>query len=133
MIDAKEMMRLMNCFIRSGAFINHNLEFIAHRRGEAYFRLQDCETVLDVQCKVLEWLSRAAYKTEPWRAKRKNDEFHQEMQQGINAYLGTEFTTQDFDLIYSRLGNRCNHALTVRFVESGYDLAVLEEKRDAAD
>ena len=130
MIDAKEMMRLMNCFARSGAFINHNLEFIAHRQVNEFFWLEDCETVFDVQCKVLEWLSRAAYKTEPWRTKRKNDEFHQEMQQGINAYLGTEFTTQDFDLIYSRLGNRVNHALTVRFVESGYDLSLLEEEQD---
>lgn len=130
MIDAKEMKRLMDCFIRSGAFINHNLEFIAHRQANEFFRLEDCETVFDVQCKVLEWLSRAAYKTEPWRTKRKNDEFHREMQQGINAYLGTEFTTQDFDLIYSRLGNRVNHALTVRFVESGYDLRLLEVEQD---
>lgn len=130
MIDAKEMVRLMNCFERSGAFINHNLEFIAHRQANEFFRLEDCETVFDVQCKVLEWLSRAAYKTEPRRTKRKNDEFNQEMQHGINAYLGTEFTTQDFDLIYSRLGNRVNHALTVRFVKSGYDLRLLEVDND---
>ena len=38
--------------------------------------------------------------------------------------------TQDFDLIYSRLSNRVNHAPTVRFVVSGYDLRVLEVNSD---
>lgn len=56
--------KLMNCFPNS--VINHNAEFIAHIRSNTYFGLKDCENETDVKCKVLEWLSRSAYKTEPY-------------------------------------------------------------------
>ncbi len=29
-------------------------------------------------------------------------------------------------IIYTYLGNACNHAKTIRFIESGYDLEVLK-------
>lgn len=34
--------------------------------------LVDCETELDVKCKVLEWFSRGAYKTEPFHFDAEN-------------------------------------------------------------
>lgn len=117
---------LMKCFPNS--VINHNMEFIAHVKTNQYFLLGDCQTELDVKCKVLEWLSRSAYKTEPYRTKQKNDEFHKFMRDGINAFLGTSFTEEDMDLIYTYLGNRCNHALTVEFVFRDYDLKWLKSE-----
>lgn len=44
---------------------------------------------------------------------------------GINKYLGTNFNTDDWNLIYTKLGNNINRPLTERFVASGYDLNVL--------
>ena len=75
---------------------------------------------------MLEWLSRAAYKTAPFNSNRKNKEFNKFILDGINSYLVTTFTEDDMDIIYTYLGNRCNHKRTVEFILSGYEMAVLE-------
>ena len=124
MVTWEIMQKLMKCFENS--FINHNGEFIAHSKANAYFILHSCETELDVKCKVLEWLSRDAYKICPFGSDRKNKEFHKFMLNGINEFLGTEFTENDIDTIYTYLGNACHHSLTIKFIESGYDLSILE-------
>lgn len=127
-MDWKLIIRLMNCFPNS--IINQNGEFIAHVKNNTYFILRDCETELDIKCKVLEWLSRSAYKTEPYRRKDKNDEFHKFMLCGVNAFLETDFSESDMEQIYTCLGNACNHEKTVAFVLSGYDMGILESERD---
>ncbi len=109
-----------------GSYINYNLEFIAHEEANEYFRLEDCETEFDVKCKVLEWLSRGAHKTCPFNSNIKNEKFHNFMLNGINDFLGTDFTEEDMKIIYTYLGNRCNHEKTVKFINSGYDMSVLE-------
>lgn len=125
-MDWELITKLMNCFPNS--FINQNGEFIAHTRSNTYFSLKDCKTELDVKCKVLEWFSRPAYKTEPYRRKDKNDEFHKFMRGGMAEFLGVHFSEKDMELIYTYLGNACNHEKTVQFVESGYNLEILEGK-----
>ena len=112
-----------------GSMINHNLEFVAHVKTNEYFRLDNCESELDVKCKVLEWLSRSAHKGQPFRGEKANVRFRKAMQEGINRYLGTDFDEDDFDDIYTRLGNCVNHGLTLWFVESGYDMGLLREGR----
>lgn len=125
-MDWELITRLMKCFPNS--FINHNGEFIDHAKSNTYFILRDCKTELDLKCKVLEWLSRAAYKTEPYHRRDKNDEFHKFMRGGIIEFLGANFSESDMETIYTYLGNACNHKKTVRFVESGYDMSVLESE-----
>lgn len=125
-MDWELIQRLMNCFPRS--VINQNGEFIAHIKANEYFRLDDCENELDVKCKVLEWFSIGAYKREPYRTKQKNDEFRKFMLDGINEYLGTDFNEKDMEIIYTYLGNACNHEKTIRFIESGYIMSVLTEE-----
>jgi hypothetical protein len=123
MVESNITKRLAAAFPKS--FINSALEFIAHRTANEYFRLEDCYTELDVQCKVLEWLSRGAHKTDPFSTKRKNEEFHEFMLCGINTYLGTNFDADDIAIIYQKLGNRVRHPLTIEFVRSGFDMSVL--------
>ena len=130
MVNYEEIKKLMLCFVRCECFINYNMEFIAHRKANEYFRLENCETELDLKCKVLEWLSRGAHKTEPFASRKRNEEFHREMREGINRYLGTNFSHEDLSIIYSSLGNRVNHELTKRFIESGYDLNVIRRTED---
>lgn len=125
MVGSETTKKLIHAFPKS--FINGGLEFIAEREANEYFRLEDCENELDVKCKVLEWLSRGASKTEPFYTKRRNDLFHKFMLDGINAYLGTNFTAEDMAIIYQKLGNRVRHSLTEEFVNSGYDMAVLSQ------
>lgn len=124
MVNSIITKQLAHAFPKS--FINCGLEFIAHIEANEYFRLEDCETELDVKCKVLEWLSRGAHKTCPFNSNLKNERFHNFMLNGINDFLGTDFTEEDIELIYDRLGNRVNHALTVEFVNSGYDMSLLK-------
>ena len=125
MVDSLVTKKLAVAFPKS--FINTALEFIAHKEANEYFLLEDCETEFDVKCKVLEWLSRGAYKTCPFNSNIKNERLHNFMLNGINDFLRTDFTKDDIAIIYTYLGNRCNHQKTVRFIESGYDMSVLKE------
>lgn len=115
----------MDCFPNS--VINHNAELIVHAKSNTYFILKDCENETDVKCKVLEWLSRPAHKTEPYNTKRSNDKFHRFILNGVNQFLEKDFTKEDMERIYTYLGNRCNHAKTLKFIESGYDMSVLKD------
>lgn len=126
-MDWKLIQRLMSCFPRS--YINQHGEFITHEIANEYFILKNCENELDVKCKVIEWFSRGAYKAEPYGTRKKNNEFHKFMLDGINKFLGTKFTENDMELIYTYLGNAVDHELTIKFICSGYDLEVLKEKR----
>ena len=107
-------------------FINTHGEFIAYPRTNLYFNLATCENLLDVKCKVLEWFSRDASKAIPFRSHWRNEEYQSTIRNEINDFLGTNFSSEEMLTIYCALGNRINHDLTVKFVNSGYDMAVLE-------
>jgi hypothetical protein len=125
-MDRNEMaMQLMACFPES--FITQRGEFIAHLRSNTYFIFANCETMEDLQCKVLEWFSRGAFKTEPYKTNQANNKYHQFMLDGINQFLGTAFSFDDMELIYTYLGNAVHHDLTVSFVRSGYNMELLRE------
>lgn len=125
-MDWKLIQRTMNCF--TGSFINHLGELIVHRESNTYFNLMNCKPEFDIKCKMLEWLSRDSYKTCPYGSDRKNKKFHNFIRNGVNEFLGTDFSEEDMDLIYIYLGNVINHDKTVRFIKSGYDMGILEDK-----
>lgn len=120
------MITLLPCF--PGSFVNRNGEFIAHPRTNEYFNLGNCNSLLDVRCKILEQLSRGACKSQPYGKGYRNNQHHRFMTEGINRALGTDFSQEDLLLIYDRLGNGVNRELTVKFIESGYDLRLLERE-----
>lgn len=107
------------------SFINRNGEFIAHLKSNQYIIIENCESELDIKCKVLEWLSRSAHKTTPYSQEWRNRNFHHFMLEGVNKYLGKNFTSEDMELIYTHLGNACNHEKTIRFIQSDYDMNIL--------
>ena len=41
--------------------------------------------------------------------------------------MGTNFTPEEMETIYTYLGNGIKHNLCVKFVESGYNMAVIRE------
>ena len=47
---------------------------------------------------------------------------------GINKYLGTNFTKEDIEIIYTYLGNACHHEKTLEFVRSGFNMDIFLEK-----
>ena len=123
MYSGEIILKLLRAFPHS--FVNPRGEFIAHARSNSYFILEGCESDLDIKCKVLEWLSRAAYKAQPYQTAASNKKFNYFMRDGINKFLGTDFSGDDMAVIYQNLGNSVRHELTVQFVESGYDMRLL--------
>ena len=113
-----------------GSFLNQYGEFIAHSEASEYFQLSKCKDDLEIKCKVLEWLSRAACETEPYKNKKKNEEFNDFMLTGINKFLNTNFDKCSMRTIYQELGNQVNRELTIKFINSNYDMAVLQESED---
>ena len=109
------------------AIMNRNLEFVAdpNHRVNSYFRLDNCETRTDAICKVLEYLSREAYKSLHFNKEWRNEQVHEYHRKGINAFCGTNFTKKDIEVIYTYLGNGVNRQKTLAFIHSGYDMAVL--------
>jgi hypothetical protein len=123
--------KLLECFPKS--FINYQGEFIAHKKSNTYLIFDKCETMQDLAVAVFEWFSRAAHKTAPYYSDYHNAKFNRFMLDGINRLLGTSFTAEDMDPIYTHMGNGVNHTLTVEFVASGYDMEILRahERADA--
>lgn len=114
---------LLKCFPKS--FINNQYEFIGDIKTNSYFMLENCNNELDIKCKVLEWFSRAAFKTEPFDSQFKNEEHQDNIRRYINKFLGTNFSREEMEEIYTRLGNAVHHDLTIKFVKSNYDLELL--------
>ena len=126
MID--EIFKVMKHF--NGSYINQCGELILSDRGNVYFIAIDCKTKNDVICKLLEWCSRAMAKGEPCASEKRNNEWRDNLICGLNNYLKTSFTQEDLYWIYDQLGNRVNHDLTLKFIESGYDLSLLRPKKE---
>lgn len=124
MTDMEECRKaLLDAF--PGGWFNERDEFIAHTRSNTYFMFCNCDTALDVECKILEWLSRPAHKGQPYSQEWRNRKFREFMLNGINAFLDTGFNQDSMEEIYCALGNAINHEKTIRFIESGYDFDLL--------
>jgi hypothetical protein len=91
---------------------------IVEPKNNIYFRLEDVETELELKCKVIAWLSRPS-------CKGVSEKIQSKIRAIINEFLGTEFTHDETNEIYTYLGNDCNRDKTIRFIESNYDLKTL--------
>ena len=117
------VLKLMECF--PGSKINQFGEFIAHEKGNAYFILKKCKSELDIKCKVLEWLSREAYKAEPFRRKDKNEAYHRFILGGINKYLNSidEFKSK-YDLKATKI---IQYDMNMNFIKEWPSITDAEE------
>jgi hypothetical protein len=115
---AKKFMKIVQKF-SPNCFINSNFELIVEPKNNIYFRLEDVDTELELKCKVLAWLSRPS-------CKGVSDYWQKRISAIVNEFLGTEFTHDEMSEIYTRLGNDCNRKLSISFIESNYDLALLK-------
>ena len=107
------------------SFINEEQEFIAEPRTNLYFLLSNCNSLLDIKCKILEWFSRDAFKSRPFRSDLQNKEYQDNIREKINEFLGTDFTRDEMMDIYTMLGNNINRKLCIEFIESGYNMKLL--------
>lgn len=107
----------LHVFLKS--FINRNNEIILEPKNNVYFRLDNISTELEFKCKMFAWISRPI-------AKGLNKYWGPRVLESFNDLLMTKFTKDEMYEIYDRLGNDVNRELTIRFIESNYDLALLE-------
>lgn len=124
MLDIQEVLRLLKCFPNS--FVNTNGDFIVSLKTQSYFILSNCSSLLELQCKVLNYLSRDAIKAIPYKREINNEKYRDSILKGINTFLGTSFSTEEMIRIYTKLGGGIKEELTKRFIESNYDLSLLE-------
>lgn len=120
-----ELRELFDLFPRS--FINANLEVILIPKTNTYFSLEGVESRRDIIAKLLMWCSRPIAKGQPFRSQKRNNLFREVTKKTLNNYLGTLFSDGDIDLIYQRLGNGINPELAYRFIDSGFDMGVLND------
>lgn len=135
----EEIKKLKNIF--KDSFINDSLEFIAVlnfypskykgklRKGRrffanSYFNIINCNSAMDVKCKVLEYLSRDCYKTSIG-GNYTDMLFHEYMSDCVNEYFGTCLQKEEFEYIYTYLGNGKNRVKSIKFIESSFDFNVL--------
>lgn len=101
--------------------VNMQNELIFSLRSNSCFRLEDVSDETQLKAKILEWLTRTAIKG----ISPKERKLHFE---GINKLLGTNFTLEEMTDIYTYLGNGIKHDLCVKFVESGYDMTIIQKE-----
>lgn len=125
MVNEEILKKLFKAF--PYAIINRSLEFVAepNPKVNSYFALSGVETDQQVQCKLLEWLSREASSSLHYKGDIYNARVHEYHRDGINSFLGTNFTHEDMELIYSKLGNGLNRELTIKFIQGGFDMKIL--------
>lgn len=129
MVD--EIFTVMKCFPNS--FINSNAEVILSGKGNVYFDSKVCYDKKDVACMLLEWCSRPIAKGVPYTSTKRNKEWQEGLLNGLNCYLGTQFSLEDMYYIYQELGNGVNANLTKEFVESNYDLSLIYNKQQETE
>lgn len=103
------------------SFVNMQNELVFSLRTDSGFSLKDVTDETQLKAKILEWLTRTAIKA----VSPKERKLHFE---GINKLLGTNFTLEEMTDIYTYLGNGINHDLCVKFVESGYDMTMIQKE-----
>ena len=119
-----EIQGIMKHFKNS--YINNNLEVILLPKTNGYFAIKNCRNEVDIKCKILENISRDCFKTQHYSRLKDNKKMWQENLIALNNALKTDFSQQDIELIYNKLGNGINHKLTKKFVESDFNMEVLK-------
>ena len=120
----KYVRNLMNVFEKS--FINRLNELILIPKTNLYICLDDVHNETELKYKIIEFCSRDASKAMPYKTERRNKKYQSKVREKINIYLNANFTADDMYLIYTKLGNRVNHELTIIFVNNNYDLNILK-------
>lgn len=121
-----EIFGLMECF--PGSYINRFGEIILSEKGNVYFTAKNCTDKEDIICKLLEWCSRPMAKGEPYSSHKRNNEWREQLISSLNRYLGTNFDQEDMYWIYDQLGNAVNHKLTLRFIRSDFNMAIIYQE-----
>ena len=108
---------------------NDGFEIILDSKSKFFFSLENIDSDCELIRRLISSVSRC-YKTEPYEKEWRNRRYQTELMTSFNKFLGTNFIEDDFEYIYTYLGNGCNKPIAIKFIESGYDLNVLKRLID---
>ena len=150
--EIKWLMKIFTGYVTDSWYnqpkINYDNELILVPKLSISFRLDNVFSELELKCKVLEWCSRHAHKTEFYPETRRvyrdcdehevknyygikmNKAIYNFMLEKINKFLKTNFTLEQMEKIYVYLGNGINRKKAIKFIESGYDMNILCDKEE---
>ena len=117
-----EVFNLMRYFPKS--YIDENKELILDENIN--FSLDRINNKFDLYLKVVQYVSRFACKTQPYRNEWQNLMYRNKIRDVINKFLGTNFDEKEMLLIYTKLGNGYNERLASMFVATGFDIDLLK-------
>ena len=124
------LIKIMAAFKESFVKCNNDgFEIILDSKSNFFFSLENIDSDCELIRRLISSVSRC-YKTEPYEKEWRNRKFQTELMTSFNGFLGTNFTEDDFEYIYTYLGNGCNKPIAIKFIESGYDLNVLKRLID---
>ena len=109
------------------SFINDCGELILVPKTNLYFKASNIGSIKELRCKIVEWCSRDACKSTPFYHTKRNKEYQEFVRDRINEFLGIDFSEGEWLLVYTYLGNNINRPLCEKFVESDYDLKIIQE------
>lgn len=113
-------------YLFNGSFINEHNELILIPETNLYILLEDCETKFQLFAKLLEWCSRDACFSLPYMVMKLNKIYWKQNRKALNSFFDQNWSHKDMSLIYETLGCHVNPTLTKQFIESGFDLQILE-------
>jgi len=113
-------------FLFPSSFINEHNELILIPATNLYIQLENCKTKLQLFSKLLEWCSRDACFSLPYMVMKINKIYWRQNREALNSFFDQNWSHKDISLIYETLGCHVNPTLTKQFIESGFDLQILE-------
>ena len=113
-------------FLFPSSFINEHNELILIPETNLYIQLENCKTKFQLFAKLLEWCSSDACFSLPYPMMKFNELYWKQNRKALNSFFDQNWSHNDMSLIYETLGCHVNPTLTKQFIESGFDLQVLE-------
>lgn len=105
------------------SFIHREEELVLHKKWNIYFRLPDIFSRDDFDYKLLSYLS---FYTASNHSKRTSVQCKYVWNR-LNRWFRREFTYEELQVIYQKLGCGANRTLGNDFIVSGLDMKLLEE------
>lgn len=113
-------------YLFHGSFINEHNELILIPETNLYILLNDCDSKFQLFAKLLEWCSRDSCFSLPYPMMKFNELYWKNNRKALNSFFDQNRSHKDMSLIYETLGCHVNPTLTKQFIESGFDLKILE-------
>lgn len=121
------LIKIMAAFKESFVKCNNDgFEIILDSKSNFFFSLENIDSDCELIRRLISSVSRC-YKTEQYEKKWRNRKYQTELMTSFNGFLGTNFTEDDFEYIYTYLGNGCNKPIAIKFIESGYNIEILKQ------